>query len=43
MAVILTEHAGVDYERVVAKAQRIFDTRNATRNVTGSREKIRKL
>jgi UDP-N-acetyl-D-glucosamine dehydrogenase len=43
VAVIITEHSGVDYARVVAKAQRVFDTRNATRNVTSGREKIQKL
>jgi UDP-N-acetyl-D-glucosamine dehydrogenase len=43
IVVIITDHAAVDYARVVEKAPRIFDTRNATRNVTGSREKIHKL
>jgi UDP-N-acetyl-D-glucosamine dehydrogenase len=43
LVVILTNHAAVDYERVVAKAHRIYDTRNATRNVKGPREKVRKL
>ncbi len=43
LVVIVTAHSGVDYARVVAKASRIFDTRNATREVTGSREKIHKL
>ena len=43
LVVILTSHAAVDYDRVVAKAHRVYDTRNATRNVTGSREKVRKL
>jgi UDP-N-acetyl-D-glucosamine dehydrogenase len=33
----------VDYEHVVAKADRIYDTRNATRNVRENREKVRKL
>jgi len=43
IAVIITDHTAVDYARVVEKAPRVFDTRNATRNVTGSREKIHKL
>jgi len=43
MAVIVTNHTSFDYERIVSGAQRIFDTRNATRSVQGSREKIRKL
>jgi len=43
VVVILTQHDGVDYDRVVAKAARIYDTRNATRNVTANREKVRKL
>ncbi len=43
IAVIITDHAAVDYARVVEKAPRVFDTRNATRNVTGGREKIHKL
>jgi UDP-N-acetyl-D-glucosamine dehydrogenase len=41
--VIITQHDAVDYDRVVAKAGRIYDTRNATRNVTANREKVRKL
>ena len=40
---ILTDHSVVDYARVVAKAQRVYDTRNATRGVREGREKIRKL
>ncbi len=43
LIVIVTDHDAVDYDRVVAKAQRIFDTRNATAKVTQHREKIRKL
>ena len=43
LVVILTDHAGVDYDRVVARAQRVFDTRNATRGVSDGREKVRKL
>jgi UDP-N-acetyl-D-glucosamine dehydrogenase len=43
VVVIITQHDAVDYDRVVAKAGRIYDTRNATRNVTANREKVRKL
>jgi UDP-N-acetyl-D-glucosamine dehydrogenase len=43
VVVIVTEHDAVDYDRVAAKARRIYDTRNATRNVTANREKVRKL
>jgi UDP-N-acetyl-D-glucosamine dehydrogenase len=43
IAVIITDHSGVDYARVVEKASRVFDTRNATRGVTRGREKIHKL
>jgi UDP-N-acetyl-D-glucosamine dehydrogenase len=43
IVVIVTDHSEVDYEHVVAKAHRVYDTRNATRNVTANREKIRKL
>ena len=43
LAVILTDHSALDYARVVAKAQRVYDTRNATRGVREGREKIRKL
>jgi UDP-N-acetyl-D-glucosamine dehydrogenase len=43
LAVIITEHADVDYDRVVAKSRRIFDTRNATRDVALGREKIARL
>ena len=43
VVVIVTDHRSVDYGRVVARAQRVFDTRNATREVARGREKIRKL
>jgi UDP-N-acetyl-D-glucosamine dehydrogenase len=43
VAVIVTGHTDVDYDRVVALAPRVFDTRNATRAVKEGREKIRKL
>jgi UDP-N-acetyl-D-glucosamine dehydrogenase len=43
LVVVLTEHSGIDWGRVVACAQRVYDTRNATRGVREGREKIRKL
>ena len=43
LAVIITQHAGVDYDRIVAHCNRVFDTRNATRDVATGREKISKL
>ena len=43
LVVILTDHSAIDWQRVVAKSQRVFDTRNATRGVRQGREKIRKL
>jgi UDP-N-acetyl-D-glucosamine dehydrogenase len=43
VVVIITAHDNVDYEHVVATAGRIYDTRNATRDVTVSREKVRRL
>jgi UDP-N-acetyl-D-glucosamine dehydrogenase len=43
VVVIITAHDEVDYEHVVATAGRIYDTRNATRDVTANREKVRKL
>ncbi len=43
LAVIITQHAGVDYERIVARCNRVFDTRNATRDVATGRGKVSKL
>ena len=43
IVVVVTDHSGIDWNRVVAQSQRVFDTRNATKNVTEGREKIRKL
>lgn len=37
---ILTNHACIDYDWVVEKANLVFDTRNATKTVTRYREKI---
>jgi len=43
LVVVLTDHSGIDWSRVVARSQRVYDTRNATRAVREGREKIRKL
>ncbi len=43
LVVIITDHAGVDYARVVARAGRVYDTRNATAGLTEGMEKVRKL
>jgi UDP-N-acetyl-D-glucosamine dehydrogenase len=43
LVIVVTDHAAVDYARVVAGAPRVFDTRNATHAVVAGREKIRKL
>ena len=36
--VIVTDHRGVDYGRVVAEARQVVDTRNATRELRGRPE-----
>ncbi|HIF97760.1 MAG TPA: nucleotide sugar dehydrogenase [Myxococcales bacterium] len=38
LVLILTEHRGVDYARVVENAPRVFDTRNATKNIRSTGE-----
>jgi len=43
LVVILTDHSAIDWSRVVARAARVYDTRNATRGVREGREKVRKL
>ena len=43
LVIVVTDHAAVDYDRVVAHAPRTFDTRNAMHAVASGREKIRKL
>ena len=43
LVVIVTNHDAVDYARVMAKSQRVFDTRNATKGLSEHREKLRKL
>jgi UDP-N-acetyl-D-glucosamine dehydrogenase len=39
---IATDHSAFDYELIVKHSKLVVDTRNATRNVTVGREKIRK-
>jgi len=39
---IATDHSSYDYEFIVSHAPLVVDTRNATKNVTQGREKIRK-
>jgi UDP-N-acetyl-D-mannosaminuronate dehydrogenase len=41
--VVTTHHSTYDYEWIVAQAQLIVDTRNATQHVKEGREKIHKL
>lgn len=43
LVVVLTDHPNVDYDRVVKVGPRVFDTRNATKDVANDREKITKL
>lgn len=40
MVVILTDHSDIDYQWVVSNSRSVFDTRNATKNVTKDRERI---
>jgi UDP-N-acetyl-D-glucosamine dehydrogenase len=40
---IITDHSAVDYNEVVEHAQLVVDTRNATKDVVNSREKIFKI
>ncbi|MCA9114121.1 MAG: nucleotide sugar dehydrogenase [Planctomycetaceae bacterium] len=39
---IATDHTSVDYDELVRHAKLVLDTRNATRNVTENRDRIRK-
>ncbi|WP_234119218.1 nucleotide sugar dehydrogenase [Clostridium hydrogenum] len=43
VVVITTDHSDYDYERIIAEANLIYDTRNATKGVKNNREKIVKL
>lgn len=40
LVLIATDHSNIDYEWVVASSRHVFDTRNATRNVTNHRDRI---
>jgi UDP-N-acetyl-D-glucosamine dehydrogenase len=41
VVVIATDHDCIDYQQLVRDAKLVVDTRNATRNVTFGRDKIR--
>jgi len=43
IVIITTDHSLYDYEKIVAEASLLYDTRNATKNVVNNREKINKL
>lgn len=43
IVVITTNHSCYDYDEIVKRAKLVYDTRNATKNVTNDREKIFKL
>ncbi len=40
---IVADHSGMDYQMIVRHAKLVVDTRNATRNVAGGRDKIVRL
>ena len=40
--IVATDHSAYDYDFIVKHARMVLDTRNATKNVTDNREKIRK-
>ena len=43
IVIITTNHSCYDYESIVDRAEVVYDTRNATKNVVNNREKIYKL
>jgi UDP-N-acetyl-D-glucosamine dehydrogenase len=43
LVVVLTDHSAIDWAWVVRHAHRVYDTRNATRDLSEGREKVRKL
>jgi UDP-N-acetyl-D-glucosamine dehydrogenase len=43
LVVILTDHSAVDLGRVVSRAARVFDTRNATSKVEGAGRNVQRL
>ena len=40
VVLIVTDHSSVDYDEVVRHSKLVFDTRNATKRVTGERAKV---
>ncbi len=40
LVIIATDHSSIDYQWLVDKSHRIFDTRNATKGITRNRDKI---
>jgi UDP-N-acetyl-D-glucosamine dehydrogenase len=40
LALIVTDHDGIDWSALVASSRIVVDTRNATRNVAESRDRI---
>jgi len=40
LVIIATGHSNIDYQWLANQARRLFDTRNATKNVTTGRERI---
>jgi UDP-N-acetyl-D-glucosamine dehydrogenase len=40
VALIATDHSGIDYDLVVRHSRLVVDTRNATREIRSGREKI---
>jgi UDP-N-acetyl-D-glucosamine dehydrogenase len=43
VVVVITDHTVYDYEAIVKEAKFVFDSRNATRNVADSGEKVVRL
>jgi len=43
IVIITTNHSCYDYEKIVARAKAVYNTRNATKNVVNNRDKIYKL
>jgi UDP-N-acetyl-D-glucosamine dehydrogenase len=41
VVVIATDHDSIDYQKLVHDAKLVIDTRNATRNVTFGKDKVR--
>ena len=43
LVIIITDHSAYDYRDIVAQANRVLDTRNATRGVESGRQKVVRL